>query len=119
MDDARTQKEAAAARIAAAKAQVAVAGEDVAQVTTRLSKAVIRAPFDGTVAERLVSAGDLVGEMQKVVFRLVDNRLLDLTVSVPSAEMAALRAGQPLRFSHRRAPRQGVRRERSPSSTRR
>jgi membrane fusion protein (multidrug efflux system) len=99
MDDARTQKEAAAARIAAAKAQVAIAGEDVAHATTRLSKAVIRSPFDGTVAERLVSVGDLVGEMQKVVFRLVDNRLLELTVSVPSTEMAALRVGQPVRFS--------------------
>lgn len=99
MDDARTQKEAAAARIAAAKAQVAISGEDVAHATTRLSKAVIRSPFDGTVAERLVNAGDLVGEMQKVVFRLVDNRLLELTVSVPSAEMAALRVGQPVRFS--------------------
>jgi membrane fusion protein, multidrug efflux system len=99
MDDSRTQKEAASARIAAAKAQVAAAGEDVAQVTTRLSKAVIRSPFDGTVAERLVSVGDLVGEMQKVVFRLVDNRLLELTVSVPSTEMAALRVGQPVRFS--------------------
>jgi membrane fusion protein, multidrug efflux system len=99
MDDTRTQKEAAAARVAAAKAQVAAAGEDVAQVTTRLSKAVIRSPFDGTVAERLVSVGDLVGEMQKVVFRLVDNRLLELTVSVPSTEMAALRVGQPVRFS--------------------
>lgn len=99
MDDARTQKEAAAARIAAAIAQVAVAGEDVAHATTRLSKAVIRSPFDGTVAERLVSVGDLVGEMQKVVFRIVDNRLLELTVSVPSMEMAALRAGQPVRFT--------------------
>jgi membrane fusion protein (multidrug efflux system) len=99
MDDTRTQKEAAAARIAAAKAQVTAAGEDVAHATTRLSKAVIRSPFDGTVAERLVNAGDLVGEMQKVVFRLVDNRLLELTVSVPSTEMAALRVGQPVRFS--------------------
>jgi len=99
MDDARTQKEAAAARIAAAKAQVTAAGEDVSHATTRLSKAVIRSPFDGTVAERLVNAGDLVGEMQKVVFRLVDNRLLELTVSVPSTEMAALRVGQPVRFS--------------------
>ena len=99
MDDARTQKEAAAARIAAARAQVTAAGEDVAHATTRLSKAVIRAPFDGAVAERLVNAGDLVGEMQKVVFRLVDNRLLELTVSVPSIEMAALRVGQAVRFS--------------------
>ncbi|GAB4240469.1 MAG: efflux RND transporter periplasmic adaptor subunit [Deltaproteobacteria bacterium] len=99
MDDARTQKEAAAARIAAAGAQVAAAREDVSHAKTRLSKATIRAPFDGTVAERLVNAGDLVGEMQKVVFRLVDNRLLELTVSVPSSEMAAVRVGQPLVFT--------------------
>ena len=99
MDDARTQKEAAAARIAAAKAQVAAAREDVAHAETRLSKATVRSPFDGIVAERLVNVGDLVGEMQKVVFRLVDNRLLELTVNVPSADMAALRVGQPVRFS--------------------
>ena len=99
MDDARTQKEAASARISAAKAQVDAAREDVTHAETRLSKAMVRSPFDGIVAERLVNVGDLVGEMQKVVFRLVDNRLLELTVNVPSAEMAALRVGQALAFS--------------------
>jgi membrane fusion protein (multidrug efflux system) len=99
LDDARTQKEAASARIGAAGAQVEAAREDVSHAATRLSKAVIRSPFDGAVAERLVNAGDLVGEMQKVVFRLVDNRLLELTASVPSAEMAAVKAGQPLLFT--------------------
>lgn len=99
LDDALTQKEAAAARVAAAKAQVAAADEDVRQAKTRISKAVIRAPFDGVVAERSVSPGDVVGEMQKVVFRIVDNRLLDLTVSVPSGESGALRPGQALSFT--------------------
>ena len=99
VDDARTEKEAATARIAAATAQVAAAREDVAHAETRMSKAMVRSPFDGIVEERLVNVGDLVGEMQKVVFRLVDNRLLELTVSVPSTEMAALRVGQPVRFS--------------------
>jgi RND family efflux transporter MFP subunit len=98
-DDARTQKEAAAARVAAAESQVLAAEEDVHCARTRVSKAVIRSPFDGTVAERLVNVGEVVGEMQKVVFRLVDNRLLDLTVSVPSVEMAGLRIGNPLVFS--------------------
>jgi len=99
MDDALTQREAAAARIAAANAQVLAAREDVAQISTRLSKAVIRAPFDGTVSERLVNVGDLVGEMQKVVFRVVDNRTLELTATVPSMSMAAVRTGLPLLFS--------------------
>jgi RND family efflux transporter MFP subunit len=98
MDDARTQKEASAARIAAARAQVLAAQEDVSHAETRIGKALIRSPFDGVVAERLVNVGDLVGEMQKVVFRLVDNRLLELTATVPSSEMSALRAGQPLVF---------------------
>ena len=99
LDDAATQKEAGAARTAAARAQVAAAGEDVHQAGTRISKSVIRAPFDGVVAARLVNVGEVVGEMQKVVFRVVDNRLLDLTVTVPSADMAAIRAGQPLTFA--------------------
>lgn len=99
LDDARTQTEASEARVAAAKAQVAVARDDVAHAETRLAKAVLRAPFDGTVERRMVNVGDLVGEMQKVVFRLVDNRLLQLTVNVPSSEMAAVRPGQPLVFS--------------------
>lgn len=99
LDDAATQKEAAAARTAAARAQGAAAEEDVRQAETRVSKSVIRAPFDGVVAARLVNVGEVVGEMQKVVFRVVDNRLLDLTVTVPSADMSAVRAGQPLTFA--------------------
>ncbi len=98
-DEARTQKEAAAARVAAARSQVLAAEEDVRYARTRIAKAVIRSPFDGVVAERLVNIGEVVGEMQKVVFRLVDNRLLDLTVSVPSNEMAGLREGNPLVFT--------------------
>jgi RND family efflux transporter MFP subunit len=99
LDDALTQKEAAAARVSAARAQVAVAGEDVQQAKARISKAVIRAPFDGIAAERSVSAGEVVGEMQKVIFRIVDNRLLDLTASVPSGESGAVRVGQTLSFT--------------------
>lgn len=99
LDDAKTQKEAAAARVAASSAQVRAAEEDVRQAGARIAKAVIRAPFDGVVAERLVNAGEVVGEMQKVLFRIVDNRLLDLTVTVPSTEMGKVRAGQPIAFT--------------------
>lgn len=99
LDDARTQMEAAAARVAAAKAQILAAEEDIRQARARISKAVIRAPFDGVVAERMVNVGEVVGEMQKALFRIVDNRLLDLTVNVPSGEMASLRVGQPITFA--------------------
>jgi RND family efflux transporter MFP subunit len=106
LDEAASQLGASSARIrsaeaqvAAATAQVAVAEEDVRTLTTRREKAVIRAPFDGTVAERLVGVGQVVGEMQGVLFRLVDNRLLDLTVIVPSTELSRVRPGQELSFA--------------------
>jgi RND family efflux transporter MFP subunit len=45
--------------------------------------------------------GDLVGEAgaNQPLFHIVDNRVLNLTVSVPSAAMAGLRRGQPLEFT--------------------
>jgi membrane fusion protein (multidrug efflux system) len=101
LDEGSTEKEAAAARIAAAHAQVKVAEEDLQQSQTRLSKTTIRSPIDGIVSLRGVNVGDLVGEMgsQKVMFKIIDPRLLDLTVTVSSIEMGAVRVGQPLTFS--------------------
>jgi membrane fusion protein (multidrug efflux system) len=99
-DDARTETEAAKARMEAAKAQRRVAEEDVLYAQTRLSKSMIRSPIDGTVSLRNVNVGDFVGEMgAKPMFRIVDTRILELTVTVPSVEMGALRIGQPLLFS--------------------
>jgi RND family efflux transporter MFP subunit len=92
LDDARTAREADAAATAAAKAQL--------QATeTRLAKAVIRAPFDGIVANRGVNPGDRVENMGgEPMFRVVDNRILELTVNVPSTSLASLRVGQPIEF---------------------
>ena len=99
-DDARTETEAAKARIEAAKAQLKVAEEDVLYAQTRLSKSMIRSPIDGTVSLRNVNVGDFVGEMgAKPMFRIVDTRILELTVTAPSSEMGAVRIGQPLHFS--------------------
>lgn len=100
LDDARTEREAASARIEAAKAQLKVAEEDVQHAQTRLSKSLIQSPLDGTVSWRNVNVGDFVGEMgAKPMFRIVDTRILELTVTVPSTEMGAVRIGQPLHFS--------------------
>jgi len=100
LDDARTEREAAKARIEAARAQLKVAEEDVQQAQTRLSKSMIRSPIEGVVYLRNVNVGDFVGEMGgKPMFRIVDNRVLELTVNVPSGDMAVLRVGQPLTFS--------------------
>jgi len=100
LDDAKTAKEAVEARITAVKAQIEASEEEVAHAKTRLSKAVIYAPMDGTVALRSVNVGDLVGEVgsPKFMFRIVDNSVLDLTCSVPSWELEKIKLGQDLDF---------------------
>ena len=94
LDDAKSAAEAAEAQLAAAKAQKQIA-------ETKLAKTVIRSPLDGIVASRTVNPGDYIENMgsPKPMFRIVDNRRLDLTVTVPSSRISALRLGQPLSFS--------------------
>jgi len=101
LDDARTEKAASVARIAAAQAQTLAAEKDFNQARTRLAKAVIRSPMDGVVASKNINIGDLVGEpgTTRILFQIVDNRLLDLTVTVPSIDMGRLKIGQPLTFT--------------------
>ncbi len=100
-DDAQTEAEAASSRVEAARAQVRVAEEELRQFKTRLAKGLIVAPIDGIVSTRQVNEGDLVGETgsNKPLFHIVDNRILNLTISVPSSEMAWLRLGQSLEFT--------------------
>ena len=100
LDDGLTEKEASAARIEAARAQLRAAEEDLHHTQTRLSKLVIYSPMDGVVSLRNVNVGDLVGELGgKPMFRIIDTRKLELTVTVPSNEMDAVRIGQSLTFS--------------------
>ncbi len=99
LDDARTAREAAAAATAAARAQFEAA-------RTRLDKTVIRAPLDGEVAFRGVDVGDYVESMgaREPMFRVVDNRQLDLTVTVPAAKMGLVSPGQPVAFTTEAVP---------------
>ncbi len=99
LDDARTAKDAAEASRRAAEAQLRAA-------EARLTKLVVRAPFDGVVAFRGVDVGDRVESMGSgdPMFRVVDSRLLELTVMVPAVQLAPLRAGQPVEFTTDIAP---------------
>jgi membrane fusion protein, multidrug efflux system len=100
LEDAGTEAEAAASRVSAARAQVRAAEEELSQVRTRLAKGSIVAPIAGIVSERRANVGDLVGEAgaNHPLFHIVDNRILNLTVTVPSGAMAGLRPRQPLDF---------------------
>lgn len=87
LEDARSQRDASHAMLELAE--------------TRLDKTVIRSPMDGVVAYRGVSVGDYVENMgaPKPMFRVVDNRMFDLEVTVPSTSIHAVQVGQPLSFS--------------------
>lgn len=93
-DDAKSAVEAAEAGTAAAAAQTRTA-------EARLAKSTIVAPMNGVVALRGVSVGDRVENMGSgdPLFRIVDNRLLDLTVSVPASELSAVTVGQTIEFT--------------------
>lgn len=93
-DDAKSAVEAAQAAVTSANAQVKTA-------ESHLAKSNITAPMDGVVALRGISVGDRVENMGSgsPLFRIVDNCLMNLTVSVPSSRLSLVKVGQPLEFS--------------------
>ncbi len=101
LDDAGSEREAAEARLEAAKAQIRASQEELRQARARLTKGMVLAPLDGVVAQRSVNVGDLAGDAATAapIFRIVDNRLLNLTVTVPSQATARVKVGQPLEFT--------------------
>lgn len=62
-----------------------------------LDDAVIRAPFDGTVARRLVQPGEKVSADSSIM-TLVDLRQMLLEAGVPAADIPSVRVGQEVRF---------------------
>ncbi len=94
LDESKSALEATEAASAAAEAQVRAA-------EARLRKCLLTAPMDGVVASRNVNVGDRAENMGggAPLFRIVDNRTLDLTVSVPSARLGEVRVGQALEFT--------------------
>lgn len=101
MDDARSELEATKARLEAARGQIRVSEEEVRQSRARVAKGFVVSPIDGVVALRDVNVGDLASDAAaaKPIFRIVDNRLLNLTVTVSSVDSARIKVGQPLEFT--------------------
>ena len=101
LDDARSETEAARARVGVAAAQINVAEEELRQGLARRSKGLVLAPIDGIIALRDVNVGDLASDAAagKPIFRIVDNRLLNLTVTIASVDSGRIKVGQLLEFS--------------------
>jgi membrane fusion protein (multidrug efflux system) len=94
LDDVRSAADAALAQLEAAKAH-----EEMAR--TRVAKTEVRAPMNGVIASRTVNPGDFIENMgsPRPMFTIVDNSRLELTVSVPSSQIADVKLGSPLWFS--------------------
>jgi RND family efflux transporter MFP subunit len=101
LDEAATERDVALAKTEAAAAQLRSAQYELELARTRFAKTLISAPIDGVIAQRGVNVGDLVGEAgsNRVLFRIVDNRLLDLKVTVPARHVGDLRTELPLTFA--------------------
>ena len=83
-----------------AQAQAALADAQARLVgaAKQVAYTVVRAPFAGVVAERSVSAGDVV-QPGTMLFTVVDPSALQLQASVPADQIAAVQVGQPVTFT--------------------
>jgi membrane fusion protein (multidrug efflux system) len=100
-DDAESETAAANAGVEAARAQISAAEGELHSLQARLSKGMLLSPMDGVVSLRDVNVGDLASDTgaAKALFKIVDNRVLKLTVSVPSIDMASIKVRDSLSFT--------------------
>ena len=90
LETSRSQNVAAQSQLADAKARLTLQEK-------QLADAQIRAPFPGVVAERDVSAGDVV-QPGGALFRIVDPTTMRLEGSVQANQLAAIKVGSPVNF---------------------
>lgn len=91
LEDARLQLEMATSQRADARARLS-------QAQSQLGKTELRAPFAGVVAERAVSAGDVV-QPGTLLFTVVDPGSMRLEGAVPAFDLGGVRAGAPVEFT--------------------
>jgi membrane fusion protein, multidrug efflux system len=82
---------------AASVANFKLAEAQARMVKINLEDAVVRAPFSGTIATRLVQPGEKVSQDSSIV-SLVDLRQMLLEAAVPAAEIPSVRIGQSVSF---------------------
>jgi RND family efflux transporter MFP subunit len=92
------QAEQAEAALEAARAQSADAAARVTLAEEQAGKARVRAPFEGVVAQRQVSLGDVVGP-GALLFTVIDPTRLQLEASIPAARLGEVRPGARVDFA--------------------
>jgi len=91
----KSQIELRQQQVAAARAALAQARANCAYLKQQLTDTVIRAPFDGWVAQRFVDHGSMVGQGAPIV-RLVDLQRLYFEATLPETLLREVRVGMPV-----------------------
>lgn len=90
LEDAEIRRNNAQSDLAAARARAV-------QARQQLGRTLVRAPFDGIVSERKVSAGD-TAQMGKPLLKVMDPASMRFEGLVSADAVADLKVGQPVRF---------------------
>ncbi|MDL2356644.1 MAG: efflux RND transporter periplasmic adaptor subunit [Pseudomonadota bacterium] len=90
LDDAEVRRNSAQSEVAAARTRAALARQ-------QLQRTLVRAPFDGVVSERKVSAGDTAA-IGKELLKVIDPTSMRFEGRVSSDRIAAVKIGQPVSF---------------------
>jgi membrane fusion protein (multidrug efflux system) len=86
--------------VASSEAAVADARSRLASAERAIGDTVIRAPFNGIVASRMVHTGDVVVPGTEL-FRIIDPSSMRLEATVPSEDLSQLRVGATVEFTVR------------------
>jgi membrane fusion protein (multidrug efflux system) len=90
LEDAEVRRNAAQSELAAAKARVVTARQQV-------SRTEVRAPFDGVVSERKISVGDTV-QVGRELVKVIDPASMRFEGQVSADRLGELKLGQPVSF---------------------
>jgi membrane fusion protein (multidrug efflux system) len=90
LDDAEVRRNSAQSEVSAARARLVAARQQV-------GRTVVRAPFDGIVSDRKVSAGDTAA-IGKELLKVIDPTSMRFEGKVSADKVAAVKVGQPVMF---------------------
>ena len=94
-DQAKASYDQAEASVAQAKAAGAAAGAAVTQVQVAVGDTAVRAPFNGSVAQRNIEIGDLAGTTS-AAFTVIDTHVVKAVFAIPESALANVHRGQRL-----------------------
>ncbi len=95
---AREDRAVALADIQSAQATVASRQADIDRLQAQLNQTVVRAPANGTIAERTATVGD-TASTGTALFTLIQDDLLELEVELPQAQLRQVAVGAPVEIT--------------------